>query len=178
MKDDSDALDFVTRNPKLAALTNRLPKPVRHEQVDEEESESCPAFGYVRGLDKRALAVEFRFRDGNSDWLSYSLLGSWRFNPSIGLLMKFSGGDVLTCVLIRGSNLDSVLPDREINLTDRGLQRHRILWIREMEKEELRRAGSTEPTIDRIDIAEFETNEEMRDWLKKNAPSFIRGNSQ
>jgi len=31
-----------------------------------------------------------------------------------------------------------------------------------------------EPTIDRIDIAEFDTVEEQREWLKARAPVFIR----
>src|SRR5262249_49999968 len=101
-------------------------------QQENSDEARCPAFGYVRGLDKRAISVEFRFRDGNSDWFAYSLLGAWRFNPSVGLLLKFSGGDVLTYVLIHGSNLDAVLREKEINLTDRGFQRQRITFVREM----------------------------------------------
>src|SRR5580700_4866811 len=99
MSDDNGKLEVIMRKPPrgLAALK---------EADSDNDEESCPAFGYVRGLDKRALSVEFRFRNGNSDWLSYGLLGAWQFNPSVGLLLKFAGGDVLTYVLIRGSNLD------------------------------------------------------------------------
>jgi hypothetical protein len=148
-----------------------------------KESESaiddaaCPAFGYLRGMNKRAFAVEFRYLNGNSDWFSYSLLGSWRFNPSVGLLLKFSGGDLLTYVLIRGSNLDAMLPDRDINLTDQGFQRHRINFVREMDEAELRKAGEREPTIDRIEVAEFESNQEAEKWLKSVAPVFVREKS-
>jgi hypothetical protein len=60
------------------------------------------------------------------------------------------------------------------NLTDRGLQRHRITWVREMGEEELQRAGRGEPTIDRIEVAEFESHEELTAWLKKAAPVFLR----
>jgi hypothetical protein len=67
------------------------------------------------------LAIEFRYRDGNSDFYRYSWLGPWRFNPSVGLLLKFTG-DVVTLVLIRGSNLDALV-NQSINLTDLGIAR-------------------------------------------------------
>jgi hypothetical protein len=80
---------------------------------------------------------------------------------------------VVTLVLIRGSNIDALV-NNAVNLTDRGLQRHRILWIREMEPDELRQAGEGEPTIDGIEVAEFESGEEMREWVKKHVPAFVR----
>ena len=78
----------------------------------------------------------------------------------------------MTLVLIRGSNLDALVK-QSVNLTDRGFQRHRILWVREMDEAELRKAGKGEPTIDRIEVAEFESHEELQEWLKKTAPSFV-----
>jgi hypothetical protein len=143
------------------------------EAVTDEAEGSCPAFGFLRGLDSRALAVEFRWRSGESMWFAYSCLVSWRFNPSVGLLLKFTS-DVASLVLIHGSNLDVPVGNGQVNLTDRGLQRHRIVFIREMDEAELRRAREGEPTIDRIDIAEFETAEEQREWLKARVPVFIR----
>ncbi len=147
-----------------------LPAPAVAPESDEAE---CPAFGYLRGLDARALAVEFRFCDGNSDWYSYSLLASWRYNPSVGLLLKFTS-DVTTLALIRGSNLDALVGDTAVNLTDRGFQRHRILWVREMEEAEARRIGNTGPTIDRIEVADFEGGDAMREWMRKSLPGFVR----
>ena len=47
---------------------------------------------------------------------------------------------MVTLVLIRGSNLDALV-NHSVNLTDRGLQRHRIVWVREMDEAELRAAG-------------------------------------
>jgi hypothetical protein len=140
----------------------------------EGEEESCSAFGFLRGLDARALMVEFRLRTGDSEWFPYSCLVSWRFNPSVGLLLKFTG-DVASLVLIHGSNLDATVSQSQVNLTDRGLQRHRISYIREMDEDELKKAHQRrEPTIDDIDIAEFETVEEQREWLKARAPAFVR----
>jgi hypothetical protein len=34
--------------------------------------------------------------------------------------------------------------------------------------------GQSGPTIDRIEVAEFESGEELREWVKKAAPAFMR----
>jgi hypothetical protein len=159
--------DFFKTASKLAVAEATRP------EAAEGEVETCPAFGFLRGVGDRALAVEFRLRNGNSEWHSYNCLNSFRFNPSVGILLRFAA-DVVTLILIRGSNLDLILGDRQINLTDRGLQRHRISFVREMEEDELRRAGNKQPTIDKIEIAEFEDNESVKDWLTKHAPVFVR----
>ncbi len=157
-----------------AGRTQPVVQPSGHSLAPKEsEVGECPAFGFLRGLDARALAVEFRFRDGNRETFSYNLLASWRFNPSAGLMLKFTS-DVVTLVLIRGSNLDTVISDKGINLTDRGFQRHRILWVREFAEEELRQAREGEPTIDQIEVAEFESSDELREWLKQAVPVFLR----
>ena len=57
----------------------------------------------------------------------YNWLGTWKFNPSEGLLLKFSG-DVVYLVLIKGSNLDQPLKEGAVTLTHAGFQRHRLLW--------------------------------------------------
>jgi hypothetical protein len=77
-------------------------------------------------------------------------------------------------VLIRGNNLDKPLNEGAINLTTGGLQRHRVVWIREMSEEDIRQVGDSGPTIDRIEVAEFESQAALREWLTKNAPAFVR----
>jgi hypothetical protein len=138
-----------------------------------DDAASCSAFGYLRGIRDSSASVEFRLRSGNSIWFPYNLLGQWQFNPSEGLLLKFSG-DLMYLVLIKGSNLDKPLEEGSINLTHAGLQRHRVLWIREMSKEDVERVGESGPTIDSIEIGEFTTHDERREWLKKKAPAFLR----
>lgn len=140
---------------------------------DGDDEASCAAFGYLRGIRDTAASVEFRLRDGNSRWFPYSWLGPWQFNPSEGLLLKFSG-DVVYLVLIRGSNLDKPLADGSINLTHAGLQRNRVLWIREMSREEIERVGEKGPTIDSIEIEEFASQDALQAWLKTRAPAFAR----
>jgi len=140
----------------------------------ESEEASCKAFGFLRGVQDRALAVRFCFRSGNSICLPYTWLGPWEYNPSVGVLVKFTG-DAVLLVLIRGSNLDAQVGGASVNLTDRGLQRHRIVWVREMDEDELRRGGEGEPTVDRIDVAAFVSQEKLREWVSQMAPAFAQG---
>jgi hypothetical protein len=170
MHGKAELLDRM-RDPHLQDFWGKPSAPTTPVATDADEA-TCAAYSYLRGLHERALAVEFRFKTGDRDFLPYSLLGPWRYNPSVGLLLKFSGDNV-TLVLIRGSNLDAVVND-SVNLTDRGFQRHRILAVREMDEEALAKAAKGEPTIDKIEIGEFESAEEQRVWLQKMAPAFVR----
>jgi hypothetical protein len=168
--DTSSHQERLKRGASPASLSGILQS--KESEAEEGES-SCAAFGYLRGIRERAESLQFRFRDGNSTWFPYSCLGNWKYNPSEGLLLKFSG-DVVYLVLVRGSNLDRPLSDTTTNLTTSGLQRHRIVWIREMTEEEIRQVGETGPTIDHIEVAEFESHAELKEWISKNAPSFVR----
>jgi hypothetical protein len=167
--------DKPTHQERLKGILHKEVPPMRTPQKDgdgEGTDASCAAFGYLRGIRDEGASVEFRFRDGNSAWFPYGWLGPWRYNPSEGLLLKFSG-DLVYLVLIRGSNLDKPLNDGAINLTTGGLQRRRVLWVREMSEEEIRQVGDSGPTIDSIDVAEFESQEALKGWLKERAPGFV-----
>jgi hypothetical protein len=155
-----------------AHLAGRARVPPAKKEPDAEES-SCRAFGYLRGIRDRAATVEFRFRDGNTVWFPYSWMGPCRFDPSEGLLLKFSG-DLIYLVLIRGSNLDLPLNDGSMNLTSAGLPRHRVVWIQEMPEEDIKSVGDTGPTIDSIQVAEFESHADLKEWLSQHAPAFVK----
>ncbi|HZZ78867.1 MAG TPA: hypothetical protein VFE62_10140 [Gemmataceae bacterium] len=133
------------------------------KELDAEES-ACEAFGYLRGIKDRSNTVEFRFKNGNTMWFPYSWLGPCQFDPSQGLLLKFSG-DMIYLVLIRGSNLDQPINDSSMTLTS-GLQRHRITWVREMREQELKMIGDGSVTIDGVDIEAFATPAEASQWIK------------
>jgi hypothetical protein len=166
--------DKPTHGDRLKSLQpdgSTSPSSKKEAEVDGGEA-SCAAFGYLRGLRDVSASVEFRFRNGNSIWFPYGLLGPWQYNPSEGLLLRFSG-DTGYLVLIRGSNLDKPLNQGSINLTNAGLQHHRVLWLKEMTKEDIDRVGESGPTIDSIEIGEFTTHEERCDWIKTNAPAFL-----
>src|SRR5438477_274559 len=121
MPDDTPShLERLKRNGPPAGLSGLL--QLKEGDGDGEEA-SCHAFGFLRGIKERAAALELRFRGGDSMWFPYNWLGTWQYNRSEGLLLKFSG-DVVYLVLIRGSSLDKPLDDGPINLTRAGLQRH------------------------------------------------------
>ncbi len=167
--------DKPTHQERLRAMMQRESASTRSSQKDGDgdgPEASCPAFGYLRGIRDEGASVEFRFRDGNSTWFPYGWLGPWKYNPSEGLLLKFSG-DLVYLVLIRGSNLDKPLSDGTINFTRGGLQRKRVLWVREMTEQEIRQVGDSGPTIDSIEVGEFESQAAVKEWLSKNAPAFV-----
>jgi hypothetical protein len=49
-----------------------------------------------------------------------------------------------------------------------------VLWIREMSEEEMERVGESGPTIDAIEVGEFESHAEQIKWLEATAPGFVR----
>jgi hypothetical protein len=167
--------DKPTHQERLRGILHADGQPKRpQKEADGDAGEaSCAAFGYLRGIRDEGASVEFRFRDGTSTWFPYGWLGPWRYSPSEGLLLKFSG-DQVYLVLIRGSNLDKPLGDGSINLTRGGLQRRRVLWVREMTEEEIQQVGDNGPTIDTIEVGEFESQTVLKEWLKENAPGFAR----
>jgi hypothetical protein len=167
--------DKPTHEERLLATSKHTGRTeqLRGQGSDGDDGEgSCAAFGYLRGIRDQAVALEFRFLDGNSVWFPYGWLGTWSYNPSEGILLKFSG-DLVYLVLIRGSNLDKPLNDAAIDLTHAGLQRHRVLWVREMTREDVGKVGEAGPTIDTIDIAEFESHSDLKVWLANRAPGFV-----
>jgi hypothetical protein len=170
MSNEPTHQDRIQRNPAPTGLAAYL--QTKETEVEGGEA-SCGAFGYLRGIRDQATSLEFRLRNSNSIFFPYGWMGPWQYNPSEGLLLKFSG-DLVYLVLIKGSNLDKPLNEGAINLTHAGLQRHRVLWVREMSDEEIRQVGETGPTIDSIEVAEFESHSELKEWVSKNASAFVR----
>jgi hypothetical protein len=158
-----------SRDPHLQEFLERNGGPA--SAASDADEVACAAFAYLRGISEKALAVEFCLKTGDREGFSYSLLNSWRFNPSVGLLMKFTG-DNMTYVLITGSNLDATVND-SVDLIERGIQKHRIVAVYEMDEDAIAKAGKG-PTVDRILIGECESAEEQLAWLKKHAPDFLR----
>jgi hypothetical protein len=164
---------YQDRLKGILDLDGHAPHPAKEDADWEEAGSSSAAFGWLRGIKDLPGAVEFRFRDGNSTWFPYGWLGPWQYNPSEGLLLKFSG-DLVYLVLIKGSNLDKPVSEGGINLTSGGLQRHRVAWVREMTEADIRQVGESGPTIDTIQVVEFESQNALKEWLQKTAPAFVR----
>lgn len=43
-----------------------------------------------------------------------------------------------------------------------------------MTKDEIERLGEAGPTIDSIEMEEFDSQDALREWLKSHAPAFLR----
>jgi hypothetical protein len=43
-----------------------------------------------------------------------------------------------------------------------------VLWIREMSEEHIQQVGNSGPTIDSIQVEEFESQAAQKEWLSKN----------
>lgn len=43
-----------------------------------------------------------------------------------------------------------------------------------MSEEDIRNLGENGPTIDSIQIGEFESHEALKEWLEKTAPAFLQ----
>ena len=98
----------------------RLRLPPRH-----------PRPGAVAGIPASPTATARRFP--TAGW------GRLTYNPSAGLLLKFVG-DLVYLVLLEGSNLNALV-NGAVSLYDRGIQRHRVTWVREMTRQQVQQAG-------------------------------------
>ena len=144
--------------------------PTKEAEAEAAEA-SCGAFGYLRGLRDQSAAIELRFRNGNSIVVSVFVAGNWQYNPSDGLLLKFSG-DLVYLVLIRGSNIDRPLTRAHQPDACRPATASRAVDSRN-ERYEVRASGRRQaPTIDSIEVAEFESNADLENGWPTHAPEF------
>ena len=92
--------------------------------------------------------------------------GRRRTTPRAGLLLKFVG-DLVYLVLLEGSNLNALV-NGAVSLYDRGIQRHRVTWVREMTRQQVEQAGEGEVTVERIRVLSHRPDEEPKavEWLR------------
>jgi hypothetical protein len=148
----TDSLDELRR----MSTGRRAAVPLSSTSGDEDE-ESCPAFGFLRGARETALHVSFRFTDGRIVSTPYSWLSVTRFHPSTGIVMLFAGGE-LFLVTLRGRNLNATL-ESGISLYERGLCRHRVVWVRESPPAEARTLPDGACVVEHIDIRTIKSEE-------------------
>jgi hypothetical protein len=138
----------------LVSATSPLPS-----ETEDESEAKC--YQFLRGVRERALNLEFRrLKEGDSIAFPYSWLGVARYDPSLGILLVFSAGELFG-VRIRGRHLNEEF-EKGISLFDRGLLRHRITCIREMSEQECGSAGERECVVQRIEIAPLPANNVMQ----------------
>lgn len=128
-------------------LDKYAPRVVEASKKPEEEAlDNLGAFGLLRGVKERAIMLECRHANGNSNALNYSLLSYASFDPSVGIILQF--GSVK--VRITGDHLNSeVRPN--VRLYE-SLLRHRVPWIKEADRHELQTAKPGAVLIDGIEL--------------------------
>jgi hypothetical protein len=93
--------------------------------VDVDATEDLGAFGWLRGVQDRAIMLEIRHKDGSITAKGYSWLQSVEFDPSRGITLNFSGEKIT----IVGRNLNAeARPNVRLFA---GIVRHRVPWIQE-----------------------------------------------
>ena len=76
-------------------------------------------------------------------------------------------GDLVYLVLLEGSNLNALV-NEAVSLYDRGIQRHRITWVREMTRQQAQQAADGEVTVEHIRVFSHRPDEEPQgvEWLQ------------
>jgi hypothetical protein len=113
---------------------------------DGDGVEDLIAFGWLRGVQDRAIMLEIRHKDGSVTAKGYSWLQSAEFDPSTGITLNFSGEKIT----ISGRNLNA---DARPNVRlFAGIVRHRVPWIQEADGAAVVEAAKNAVVIEEVKI--------------------------
>lgn len=114
--------------------------------MDGDGVEDLVAFGWLRGVQDRAIMLEIRHKDGHITAKGYSWLQSAEFDPSSGITLNFSG----ETVTIKGRNLGGeARPNIRLFA---GILRHRVPWIQEADGAAVLEAAKHAVVIEEVKI--------------------------
>lgn len=112
--------------------------------ADAEGTDDLGGFGWLRGIQARAVMLELRKKDGNILAIGYGYLDHVEFDPSEGIRLSVAGRKIR----IKGRNLNEAVRPT-IRLFE-GITRHRVPWVRESDRAETMEAGKDATVIDSI----------------------------
>jgi hypothetical protein len=114
--------------------------------MDGDGVEDLIAFGWLRGVQDRAIMLEIRHKDGRITAKGYSWLQSAEFDPSTGITLNFSG----ETVTIKGRNLGGeARPNIRLFA---GILRHRVPWIQEADGAAVLQAQENAVVIEEVTV--------------------------
>lgn len=116
---------LLDRYAKRTAVVESL-----RPELDGDDAENLGCFGWLRGVRDRSIMLELRRKDGHILAIGYSWIERVEFEPSKGITLHLPGRQVT----IIGSGLNKEARPT-VRLFD-GLIRHRVPWIREMDRVE------------------------------------------
>jgi hypothetical protein len=112
--------------------------------VEADAVEDCTAFGYLRGVQDRAIMLEIRHKDGRVTAKGYSWLQSAELDGDSAMTLNFSG----ETVKISGRNLNAeVRPNVRLFA---GILRHRVPWIQEADGADVVQAAKDAVVIEEV----------------------------
>ncbi len=114
--------------------------------AEVEAADDFGAFGWLRGVQDRAIMLEIRHKDGRVTAKGYSWLQSAEFDGSNGITLNFSG----ETVKITGQNLDA--ESRPNIRLFAGILRHRVPWIQEADEPTILEAAKDAVVIEEVKI--------------------------
>jgi hypothetical protein len=114
--------------------------------MDGDGVEDLIAFGWLRGVQERAIMLEIRHKDGRITAKGYSWLQSADFDPSSGITLNFSG-DTVT---IKGRNLGGEARPNIRLFT--GILRHRVPWIQEADGAAVIQAAKDAVVVEEVKV--------------------------
>ena len=112
--------------------------------VEGDATDDLGAFGWLRGVQDRAIMLEIRHKDGSITARGYSWLQGADFDPSTGITLNFSGERFS----ITGRNLNAEA--RQNIRLFAGILRHRVPWIQEADRPTVMAAGKDAVVIEAI----------------------------
>jgi hypothetical protein len=128
----------------LRQLTEKNGNGQSRDGLIDELPEDLGAFGWLRGSRERAVMLELRRKDGSITALGYAWLERADFDPSEGIVLKFTG----QTVRLSGCNLNSEVRPH-LRLYD-GLVRHRVPWLQEADEPTVMAAPKNTTIIEKV----------------------------
>jgi hypothetical protein len=108
--------------------------------------EDLGSFGWLRGVQDRAIMLEIRHKDRRISAFGYTWLDHVEFDPSEGITLHFSG----KTVKIAGRNLN--VEFRENVRLLGGILRHRVPWIQETDGADVLDAPKDTVVIEEVTV--------------------------
>jgi hypothetical protein len=114
--------------------------------TENDVVDNLGAFGWLRGVQDRAIMLEIRHKDGRVTAKGYSWLQSAEFDGSNGITLNFSG-ETITIV---GRNLNAeARPNIRLFA---GILRHRVPWIQEADEPTVVEAAKEAVIIEKVGV--------------------------
>jgi hypothetical protein len=110
--------------------------------IEADGADDFGAFGWLRGVKDRAIALEMRKKNGDILAINYGWIERFEFAPSEGITLHAGGQKIR----IKGRNLNA-----KVRSLFQGISRHRVPWVMETDRPANLKAGQDVTVIDQFE---------------------------